>query len=396
MRRPLAVLAALAITAVLMLSLNQAAPAVAAPGTWHSRINGFRASNGLGPLVEDVTLNAVAQTWSQTMATTNTLAHNPSLAALVTLPWSRLGENVGYGYDEASTFQAFINSAPHRANLLGGYNGIGIGQVISSGGRIWTAHVFIATTAILRPPAAPVSTVAGAGRALGGMWTATNTGKVTAKAGAPSYGQLNITPNLPVVGMTGTPSGGGYWLVASDGGIFAFGDAAFYGSTGGIPLNRPIVGMASSPTGRGYWLVASDGGIFAYGDAAFYGSTGAFRLNQPIVGMSASPTGRGYWLVASDGGIFAFGDAAFFGSTGAFRLVSPITGISRSTTGRGYRLVAADGGIFSFGDAPFFGSLGGAVLSQPVVAMASTPSGRGYWLVKSDNTTANFGDAPLA
>ena len=60
--------------------------------------------------------------------------------------------------------------------------------------------------------------------------------------------------------------------MASDGGIFSFGDAQFYGSTGDIHLNQPIVGMAATPDGGGYWLVASDGGIFAYGDAAFSGS----------------------------------------------------------------------------------------------------------------------------
>jgi hypothetical protein len=46
--------------------------------------------------------------------------------------------------------------------------------------------------------------------------------------------------------MAATPDGGGYLLlVASDGGIFAFGDAAFHGSTGGTPLSEPIVGMAA-------------------------------------------------------------------------------------------------------------------------------------------------------
>src|SRR5205814_8016023 len=99
----------------------------------------------------------------------------------------------------------------------------------------------------------------------------------------------------------------GYWVVGSDGGIFAYGSAAFRGSTGAIRLNKPIVGMAPTPSGGGYWLVASDGGIFAFGDAAFRGSTGAMVLNKPIVGMAATPSGRGYWLVASDGGIFAFG-----------------------------------------------------------------------------------------
>ena len=93
------------------------------------------------------------------------------------------------------------------------------------------------------------------------------------------------------------PPAHGYWLVASDGGIFAFGDAPFHGSTGAIPLNQPIVGMAPTPTGNGYWLVASDGGIFAFGDAPFHGSTGAIPLNQPIVGMARPRRAKGYWLV---------------------------------------------------------------------------------------------------
>ena len=117
----------------------------------------------------------------------------------------------------------------------------------------------------------------------------------------------------------------GYWLTASDGGIFAFGDAKFFGSTGAVKLNQPIVGMTASPMGSGYWLVASDGGLFAFGDAKFVGLTGGMRLNQPIVGMTATPSGSGYRLVASDGGLFSFGDAPFFGSAGATKLNRPIT-----------------------------------------------------------------------
>jgi hypothetical protein len=189
-----------------------------------------------------------------------------------------------------------------------------------------------------------------------------------------------------------TPSGG-YWMVATDGGIFSFGDAAFYGSTGAIRLNQPIVGMTSTPSGRGYWMVASDGGIFSFGDAAFFGSTGAMRLNQPVVGMAATPSGRGYWLVASDGGIFSFGDARFFGSTGAMRLNKPIVGMTSTPSGAGYWMVASDGGIFSFGDARFFGSTGAIRLAQPIVGMAATPSGAGYWLVAGDGGVFTFGDA---
>ncbi len=74
--------------------------------------------------------------------------------------------------------------------------------------------------------------------------------------------------------------------MASDGGIFNYGDAQFYGSSGSLTLNKPVVGMAASPSGLGYWLVASDGGIFNYGDAPFYGSAGCLVLNKPVVGMA--------------------------------------------------------------------------------------------------------------
>ena len=46
--------------------------------------------------------------------------------------------------------------------------------------------------------------------------------------------------------MAATPDGGGYWLVASDGGLFSYGDARFYGSTGNRTLNEPVVAMAST------------------------------------------------------------------------------------------------------------------------------------------------------
>jgi len=81
------------------------------------------------------------------------------------------------------------------------------------------------------------------------------------------------------------PGGHGLWAAAS--GVFVFASSArFFGSTGSIKLNKPVVGMAATPTARGYWMVATDGGIFAFGDAPFFGSTGSITLNKPVVGMA--------------------------------------------------------------------------------------------------------------
>jgi hypothetical protein len=65
--------------------------------------------------------------------------------------------------------------------------------------------------------------------------------------------------------------------------VFAFGDAEFFGSMGGVALNQPVVAALSTQSGDGYWMFGADGGVFAFGDAEFLGSMGGTPLNQPIV-----------------------------------------------------------------------------------------------------------------
>ena len=98
------------------------------------------------------------------------------------------------------------------------------------------------------------------------------------------------TGSVSVIGRTGK----GYWLVASDGGIFSGGNADYFGSGGALRLNKAVVGLAATPDAHGYWLAASDGGVLTYGDAGFFGSAGGFRLKAPIVGIAATPGGGGY------------------------------------------------------------------------------------------------------
>jgi hypothetical protein len=219
-------------------------------------------------------------------------------------------------------------------------------------------------------------------------------GYVSGLGDANVYRGPALSLNAPIVGIASTGNNQGYWLVAADGGIFSYGDAQFYGSTGSIRLNKPIVGMTATSDGRGYWFVASDGGIFAYGDAQFYGSRGGQPLNAPIVGMAVTPDGEGYWLVATDGGIFSYGDAQFYGSTGSIHLNKPIVGMATTPDGGGYWFDASDGGIFNYGDAQFSGARGGQNGSAPIVGMAAMPDGSGYWVIASNGVVGMYGDAP--
>jgi Cu/Zn superoxide dismutase len=201
-------------------------------------------------------------------------------------------------------------------------------------------------------PAARYSTVDGPGADA----TTNNTGDAGGR-----YACGVITP-------TGGTTGAGYWLTASDGGVFAFGDTSYLGGMGGSRLNAPVVAIASTPTGDGYWLAAKDGGVFAFGDASYLGGMGGSALNSPVVAIVASPTGRGYLLIAADGGVFAFGDSSFEGSAGSIKLNKPIVGAAATASGHGYWLFASDGGVFDYGDAEFAGAEGNRTLAAGIVA----------------------------
>ncbi len=229
-----------------------------------------------------------------------------------------------------------------------------------------------------------------------GYWQVAADGGVFTFGGANFYGSTgSLKLNRPVVGMAPTPDRGGYWLVASDGGVFAFGDAGFYGSTGSMTLNRPIIGMIPTLDGRGYWLIASDGGVFAFGDASFYGSAGGENLTYPVTAAAPSFLDGGYWLVDSDGQVYSYGDAQWEGqpafAPGGYR----ITGLVGTHSSSGYWMASANGNVANFGDAAPYGSMIGTNLNAPIVGIAATRDGAGYWLQGADGGIFTFGDAPF-
>jgi hypothetical protein len=230
-----------------------------------------------------------------------------------------------------------------------------------------------------------------------------SSGNIISSPGPVSGSGFTITDDTGS-GTTTSSRANGYWLVGADGGIFTFGGAPFYGSTGALALERPVVGLSLTSDRRGYWLVASDGGVFTFGDADYFGSVPALgiypagsgrahrTLNAPIVGIVPSADGGGYFMVASDGGVFTFGDAKFEGSCPAIGGCSgAAVAVMPDASGNGYWLVTATGNVYAFGNATSFGSPGPQ--TSPVTSAVRTPDGNGYWLLFANGAIANYGDA---
>ena len=226
----------------------------------------------------------------------------------------------------------------------------------------------------------------------------------------PIYSQSHAANPLPITtpkvsispAMPSSPNHG-YWLLGSDGGIFTFGSAPFYGSMGAIKLNSPVVGITPTAKAGGYWLVGSDGGLFSFGGAAFYGSLPGegfnpagsglpHSLNAPIVGIAPTADDGGYVMVASDGGVFTFGDARFEGSCPSIGgCAGAAVAVMSDATGDGYWIVTATGHVYTFGDAQYYGTPGPQ--NVPVSSAVRTPDGKGYWILFANGVVAPYGDA---
>ena len=240
-----------------------------------------------------------------------------------------------------------------------------------------------------------------------GYWLVGSDGGIFTFGSANFYGSTgNIKLQRPVVGMSPTANKGGYWLVASDGGVFTFGDAGFFGSIPGLglnpagsglphSLNAPVVGMVPSSDGGGYFMVASDGGVFTFGDARFEGSCPGIIGGCVGAGVAVVPdaSGNGYWLITQSGNVYTFGDAPFYGSPGGQG--SPVTSAVRTADGRGYWILLANGTVDAYGDAVFRGSPVGSVGgSNPATAMFADADGGGYWVASALGAVFSYGDAP--
>ena len=200
------------------------------------------------------------------------------------------------------------------------------------------------------------------------------------------------------------PWTGGYWEVASDGGVFAF-NAPFFGSMGGTAPQRPHRGhrgrrrhrwlLGGGPRRRrvrlpravlrvhgghaprrphrghrrrprhrgatGRWR--SDGGVFAF-HAPFFGSMGGRRLDAPIVGIALDPWTGGYWEVAPATAGCSPSTRRSSGPWAGPRSPRPSWGSRRTPAAGGTGRSPATAGS-SASTRPFFGSDGGDAPARP-------------------------------
>ncbi len=287
-----------------------------------------------------------------------------------------------------------VATVPAASSLTA--NGIaGSFTVTASAGAL--SATFTETNSAAAPPPPPSDH---------GYWLVGGDGGIFSFGSAVFHGSTgSLKLSRPVVGITPTPSNNGYWLDASDGGVFAF-DTGFYGSIPGLgilpadypgpgrKLAAPVVGMVPSSSGQGYFMVASDGGVFAFGDAAFEGSCPAIGgCAGAAVAVMPDANNDGYWLVTATGHVYAFGNAPVLGAPNG--VSAPVTSAVRTHDGNGYWILLANGTVLPFGDAANLGGPTGLANGlRPATAIFATQTGGGYWVALSDGTVANFGDAP--
>jgi hypothetical protein len=279
-----------------------------------------------------------------------------------------------------------------------------LGTLANNGGPTFTQLPASSSPAV---SAVPAGVTSGTGVAVDQRGDARGQGQNGfSTIGSVEVAQATPPPPTTTTTTTTTPTPeltNGYWLVGSDGGIFNFGSAHFYGSTGGLALQRPVVGISPTSNKAGYWLVASDGGIFAFGNAGYHGSVPGIglapaasglphSLNAPIVGVVPSSHGGGYFMVASDGGVFAFGDAHFAGSCpGVGGCAGAAVAVLPDASGNGYWLITQTGNVYAFGDASYYGAPGNQ--GSPVTSAVRTPDGGGYYILLADGAVYAYGDA---
>ncbi|MGB5187135.1 MAG: CAP domain-containing protein [Acidimicrobiia bacterium] len=211
---------AIVLIALVVMTMVTALPAHAgAEGDFLSRINASRSAAGLPPVSMHSDLVPDARSHSAEMMAAGQIYHSSNLAGVAS-GWEALGENVGAGPSVDSLHSAFMNSAGHRANILGDYNYVGVG-VAGEGDVLWVTVIFMrkgaapeattttttttttvpattSTTTTIAAPAATPTTDPPAPGPVSEATTTTTAPAPTSSTGTPASDQAAAEPPAPV------------------------------------------------------------------------------------------------------------------------------------------------------------------------------------------------------
>jgi uncharacterized protein YkwD len=104
------------------------------------RVNRVRAAHGQRRLNWDKQLGYVARRHARVLANHGGVWHDQNLGRRVTR-WRSLGQNTGAGGRCRRLFRSFMDSPPHRANILGRFRFMGVGTK-RSGKRLYVQQIF--------------------------------------------------------------------------------------------------------------------------------------------------------------------------------------------------------------------------------------------------------------
>ncbi len=107
--------------------------------------NAERTSRGLRALTYSGCADGYANSWAKALAAAGTLSHQSLSPILTTCKARSVGENVAYGnVTPEQLVKMWMDSSGHRANILNpGFTHLGVGDVVTSTGRVYGVQVFL-------------------------------------------------------------------------------------------------------------------------------------------------------------------------------------------------------------------------------------------------------------
>jgi hypothetical protein len=284
----------------------------AGPNDMVAWVNTLRGVVSIAPLATDPALAAVAQQWSNQMAATGVLAHNPNLANQVPSGWTKIGENIGDGYSLRAVYDALAVTGAARDNMVNPtYNRTAVAVTTDSHGQVWMAEVFVAYP----PPPAATMVFPVNGTVIfpspqtfswlqvpGAIYYCLTVGSSQGGTDLLNSGLLtNSQLSYPVPALPGSQP---LWarIYSYVQGTWTWTDAKF-SATGAstATFTRPTLGATNVDTTRPFtWAPVSSAGYYAVTVGTTMGAndlvnSGLLQPNQTSFAVPALPSGKTLW-----------------------------------------------------------------------------------------------------